>query len=128
MKERCTNPNHKNYNLYKGKLCQEWYDSKAFIAWAYQNGYEDGLTIDRIDSSKGYSPSNCQWLTQSDNAKKSNRDRYKKYQYEGNYYSLRGLEILLGLPKNILHQRMNKQGLTFEEALTLPYRYTRLKL
>lgn len=52
MKERCTNPNHKNYNLYKGKLCKEWHDSDTFIDWANENGYEEGLTIDRIDSSK----------------------------------------------------------------------------
>jgi len=49
MKERCTNPNHKNYEIYKDKLCLEWFDSSKFMHWAMQNGYKEGLTRQGYD-------------------------------------------------------------------------------
>lgn len=63
-KERCTNPNHKNYNLYKNKWHSGWNNSDDFIKWANENGYKEGLTIDRIDPNKGYSPEN--WFSMKD--------------------------------------------------------------
>lgn len=73
MLNRCYNTKNKSYRFYgqKGvKICQEWLDNPlSFETWALQNGYSDSLTIDRIDSSKDYSPNNCQWITLQDNAK-----------------------------------------------------------
>jgi hypothetical protein len=74
MKTRCNNPNSKSYKTYgeKGiKLCEKWeQDFLEFYDWAVSNGWENGLTIDRIDVNKGYSPDNCQWITKSENSKK----------------------------------------------------------
>lgn len=63
------------YNeLYGGRgirICREWANEYlVFKKWALSHGYEDDLTIDRIDSSGGYSPENCQWLSNSENVKK----------------------------------------------------------
>jgi hypothetical protein len=60
------------YALYysdKGiKVCEEWLkDRTSFFNWAFQNGYNDNLQIDRIDSDKGYSPDNCRWVTPKEN-------------------------------------------------------------
>lgn len=70
---RCYNENEKSYRWYgaKGiKVCNEWLDSPLkFEEWSLKNGYQDGLTIDRKDESKDYSPDNCRWITLSDNAK-----------------------------------------------------------
>jgi len=81
MKDRCRRTNNKSYRYYGGKgveVCDEWEDFLSFRDWAWFNGYEDTLTIDRIDNDGDYSPSNCQWLSNIDNAKKSHVDNKEK--------------------------------------------------
>lgn len=67
MKQRCFNPNHKNYVDYGGrgiKVCEEWKnDFQAFYDWAMANGYEESLSIDRINNDGNYEPQNCRWVT-----------------------------------------------------------------
>lgn len=71
MKSRCVNPNNPGFHLYGGKgirVADEWHDFMTFRAWAMENGYTENLVIDRIDSSQGYNPSNCRWVTKRENA------------------------------------------------------------
>ena len=67
IRARCLNPNYHAYPKYGGRgigICDEWRDSfQSFKAWALSNGYASHLSIDRIDGSKGYCPSNCRWAT-----------------------------------------------------------------
>lgn len=57
---------------YSGReICSEWTDRESFIDWALENGYQIGMTLDRIDNQRGYSPQNCQWLTKEDHGRKS---------------------------------------------------------
>ena len=63
--QRCCNVKCKEYQRYGAigrGLCDEWRNSsRAFYAWAIENGYNDSLSLERIDNSKGYSPDNCKW-------------------------------------------------------------------
>lgn len=71
MKQRCYNPRDPKYAFYGEKgisICGEWLDNfKVFYDWAMSNGYQDGLTIDRIDSNENYSPDNCRWIPMHEN-------------------------------------------------------------
>ena len=62
------------YKRYGGrgiKVCKEWLnDFITFKDWALANGYEEHLTIDRIDNDGNYEALNCQWLILSANSKK----------------------------------------------------------
>lgn len=68
MISRCYKPTNNRYYRYGGRgirVCDEWKNNKAsFFQWAFENGYEQGLTLDRIDCDKNYSPDNCRWATQ----------------------------------------------------------------
>ena len=66
MKERCTNPNADNYKWYGERgisVCDDWLTFINFYNWAIKNGWEPGLSLDRIDCLKGYSPDNCRFIT-----------------------------------------------------------------
>lgn len=84
MKARCYNPKNPKYYLYGGKgikLCKEWDENYlVFKEWAYANGYDENikqLSIDRIDSNRDYEPNNCQWISISENCRKSNLNQHK---------------------------------------------------
>ncbi len=73
MLERCGNPKNKSFHNYGGKgisVCSEWNDFVRFREWANTHGYAYGLSIDRVDSNKGYCPENCEWVTISENSKR----------------------------------------------------------
>ena len=68
MKTRCNNPKVNDYKYYGAKgirVSDEWDNYIVFAEWARNNGYEEDLTIDRVDPKKNYEPSNCMWVTRS---------------------------------------------------------------
>lgn len=82
MKQRCFNPKSEKYEIYGGKgvvICDEWKNSfHSFYEWAISHGYNDNLTIDRIDSDGNYEPNNCRWATYSE------QNKNRKFKRSGN--------------------------------------------
>ena len=74
---RCEDPRRRGYADYGGRgieICEEWKSYEMFREWALSHGYNESLSIDRINNDEGYCPANCQWtddITQANN-KRSN--------------------------------------------------------
>lgn len=117
MMSRCYNKNSKGYARYGGRgitVCDEWKnDRNAFYDWSMSNGYEDNLTIDRIDVNGNYEPSNCRWadyITQS-----NNKEKTKKYEYNGGFYTVTELSRLTGVYVETIRKRL-QSGYSVEIA------------
>ena len=90
IKQRCFNPNSNRYKNYGGRgisICDEWKNSfETFCKWALENGYKEGLSIDRIYHEKDYEPSNCRWTDEI--TQQNNRTNNTLYEYEGETHTL----------------------------------------
>lgn len=90
MKQRCLNHKNKEYKWYGGKgikIFNKWLDYINFRNWSIKNGYNKSLSLDRINPEKNYEPSNCQWITKSENSKKRNSfypNKIKELQKQNN--------------------------------------------
>ncbi len=84
MRKRCNSSNDRFYKDYGGrgiKVCDEWNNSfQQFYDWAMANGYDDSLTIDRIDNDGNYEPSNCRWVTMKVQSNNTRKTRHITYQ------------------------------------------------
>lgn len=77
MRQRCNNEHREAYALYGGKgvkVCEEWNDFRVFREWALTHGYNDTLSIDRINHNGNYCPDNCRWITLSENVARANKN------------------------------------------------------
>lgn len=81
MRQRCYDPNRKDYPNYGGRgisVCFEWGDYEAFRSWAMANGYADHLSIDRIDVNGNYCPENCRWVDAKTQARNRRTDNVRR--------------------------------------------------
>ena len=83
MKERCQNPNNKSFVRYGARgimVCDAWNsDFSVFAEWALSNGYNNNLTIDRIDNAGNYTPENCRWVTAAQQNRNYSRNHMITY-------------------------------------------------
>lgn len=118
MKKRCYNRNAYNYSDYGGRgitVCKEWLgDYCSFRDWAMSNGYNDSLSIDRIDNNSGYYPENCRWV--DDTTQCNNRRSNVEYTVFGETMTLAEVARKYGLDYKLLHKKI-KSGKTIEEIL-----------
>lgn len=124
MKDRCYNPNNKDYARYGGrgiKLCDEWKNNYiAFKEWAIINGYRETLTIERKDFDQNYCPANCEWIKME--AQQRNKSSNRVITYNGESMILIAWAERLGIPYKVLCARINDRGYSFEEAINMPYK------
>lgn len=79
MKNRCYNPNDSSYHDYGARgiyVCDEWKDDfRAFYDWSMSNGFEEHLSLDRVDNSGPYAPWNCRWADRATQNRNTRRNR-----------------------------------------------------
>lgn len=117
MHKRCkgTQYRHKKYLENGITVCDEWKSRKNFMNWSIKNGYKDGLTLDRICNTKGYSPENCRWVTMKENS--YNKSTTFKVNYQGKDICLAELCDKLGLNYANMYYRIRKGGYSVEKAI-----------
>ena len=110
MKGRCYNPKDQKYDRYGARgitICDEWLNNpKSFYDWALSNGYQDGLSIDRIDNDGNYCPENCRWVDRKTQANNKSNNRY--YEYNGMKKTISEWAEYLGLPYSAIKARFQR--------------------
>lgn len=119
MKQRCYNSNDKNYKYYGGRgiaVCDEWKDDFiSFHNWATNNGYKEGLTIDRIDVNGNYEPNNCRWFNRKQQAR--NRRNTRMITCKGETKPLAEWCEVLGLNYWTVISRLDRLNWSIEKSL-----------
>jgi hypothetical protein len=78
MLDRCRRSRAKAFKNYGGRgihVCDEWQAFQPFYDWAVSNGYQPGLTIERVDNDGPYSPNNCTWIPRAQQSKNRRNTR-----------------------------------------------------
>lgn len=120
MIARCENPNHQAYANYGGRgitVSDEWHNMNKFGEWAYANGYESGLSIDRINNDGNYEPQNCKWSTRKQQAQ--NRRTTKTFQYNGEILTAAFIREKYCISKGTFFSRLNN-GWSIEQIIETP--------
>lgn len=108
MIARCYNPKDPNYARYGARgisVCDEWRkDNMAFFTWAFANGYEKGLSIDRIDVNGDYSPQNCRWATIKQQANNKRTNHF--VEINGETHTITEWAEISGILKSTIRERI----------------------
>lgn len=119
MRHRCSDKNHISYHRYGGrgiKVCDEWdRDYENFKKWAINNGYKEGLSIDRIDNNKNYSSSNCKWSSLKEQC--NNRENNNNVTFGGITQTISEWSEETGIPYHTIYQRI-LYGWELKDVLT----------
>lgn len=120
MHRRCEVPACKDFADYGARgvsVCAEWIEVGPFVAWAWASGYAAGKSIDRIENTQGYSPSNCRWTDATTQVR--NRRSTRTLTYQGKTLSLSEWSAASGIGYMTLKNRINL-GWDAERAMSTP--------
>lgn len=122
MRARCNKSRCEAYSYYGGRgirICDEWNnDFASFRDWSLANGYDDSLTIDRIDTNGNYEPSNCRWVTRK--VQQNNTRRTRLFTIDGETKSIAEWCRIYGVPHERTRRRVMNEGWNIKDALTTP--------
>ena len=121
MKQRCRDSNSKDFIKYGGrgiKVNPIWEsDYLSFRSWAIENGYNNSLSIDRIDVDGNYEPDNCRWVDEIQ--QQNNKSDNHFITYKGHVHTIAEWARILNISSNTLKTRLSR-GWTIERIMTTP--------
>ena len=122
MNNRCLKPKARGYKNYGGRgiaVCDEWKnDFHTFAQWALTNGWEDGMTIERINVNGNYEPSNCKYIPWKEQV--YNKTDTLWITYRGETKSLTKWCKELGVSQYTASTRYHRDGIRNPELLFAP--------
>ena len=119
-KARCNNKNYNEFHLYGGRgitFYDEWTQFEGFYEWSIDSGYQENLSIDRIDTDGMYEPNNCKWSTPKEQA--NNRRSNIVVEYRGETKNLKEWAEKLDINYRMIWKRL-KSGWDVEKAFNSP--------
>ena len=120
MLARCYNKSNKCYKTYGKRgitVCNEWLkDFQNFAEWAEKSGYQNSLTIERKDVNKGYSPENCIWIQNKDQAKNKTSTHFVIF--EGERMCLSELAYRVGISRPTIRKYENQYNYDYDRLVT----------
>lgn len=120
MNNRCYDPNNPSYLHYSSngiEVCTEWkYSFENFLLWSLENGWKPGLTLDRIDSTGDYSPTNCRWANWKTQGR--NRSTCVYLTHNGETKCLIEWCEIYGVPHYLPLNRLNRGCTDFEQLFS----------
>lgn len=123
MIERCENHKCPSYNNYGGRgiyICDEWHNYLQFKEWSLNHGYQDTLTIDRIDNNDGYKPDNCRWTNY--NVQANNRRSCRTITIDGETKTISEWCDIFGTNPFTAYSRIDKFNWDPIKAVSTPAR------
>ena len=122
IKTRCNNKNTARYKDYGARgiyICDEWAnDFELFQQWAENNGYNDLLSIDRINNSDGYNPTNCRWVTLTEQQR--NKTNNHLLEYKGEVKTISEWAEICHISPKLIEKRINVYHWPIDRALAEP--------
>jgi hypothetical protein len=121
MLDRCRRKKHIHYKDYGGRgisVCNEWTGNDGFynfVLWSNANGWENGLSLDRIDNNKGYSPDNCRWVPWS--VQEKNKRNVVLYYYKGLNLCVSEIARMENVSISKLFYRIKEKRMSIEDAI-----------
>lgn len=129
MKERCYNEKNNSYKDYGGrgiKICEDWLNDFAkFYDWSNENGYKEGLSIDRIDVNGNYTPENCRWADWEE--QENNRRDNIHINVNGKDFTISQLARLIKSSPSSVAWRL-KHGWSADDIINKPFEKTKERL
>ncbi len=101
----------------KINVCSEWLNFINFYNWSINNGWEKGLTIDRINNLGDYKPSNCRWVTTKVQMRNTSRNRY--FRYKGENLIIEEICEKYNVNRSTFNKRL-KLGWTIDKIIETP--------
>lgn len=119
LRNRCYQIKNKSYENYGNRgitVCDEWFNSyECFRDWSFSNGYQENLSIDRIDNNGNYEPSNCRWSTPKEQS--NNTRRIIKLYYNGEKFSAKQLADHLNINYKKFIYGLHKTNFDIEKSI-----------
>lgn len=118
MMRRCYSKKRKAYPSYGGrgiKVCKRWHKFENFLQDMGER--PKGLTLERVNNGKGYSPKNCKWATYTEQANNTRSNR--NIEYQGIIATLSEWSKKKGIKQGTLHSRL-KNGWDIQSAIETP--------